>query len=146
MKYSTAAYGAKTISAANTQQIANDEDVTKTFISSNGPGLEKQIGVKDEISGQYLVDTLSEFITREKISQHIGIPETDMIMFVKPGGSMQVLRHFIAVDHKKKEVVLALRGTYSLSELLVDASAGKVHVSYFFLGSFIFLKHRHLSF
>lgn len=135
MKYATAAYGAKTISAANDQQIANDQDVINTvFKGDTGPGLAARLDIKDWISGKYLIDTPSEFITRQKVSQHVGIPESDMIMFVKPGGSVQCLRHFIAVDHKNKEVILALRGTYSLSELLVDASAdnrdfcnGKAH-------------------
>jgi len=124
MKYSTAAYGATTISAANDQQIANDEEVVKTKVRGDtGPGLAARLGIKDEISSKYLIDTPSEFLTRELVSQHVGIPEKDMIMFVKPGGSLKCLRHFIAVDHEKKEVVLALRGTYSISELLVDVSA-----------------------
>ena len=127
MKYSTAAYGAKTISAADEQQIANGQEVKETnFTGDRGPGLAAQLGITDDISKKYLVDTPIEFITRHKISQHVGIRESDMIMFVKPGGSTKVLRHFIAVDHSKKEVILALRGTYSLSELLVDASGGKI--------------------
>jgi len=39
------------------------------------------------------------------------------------GGDMNVLRHFVAVDHNSKSVVLAIRGTLSLSGALVDMQA-----------------------
>lgn len=34
-----------------------------------------------------------------------------------------ILRHFIAIDHEREKIVLAIRGTYSLSELVVDVTA-----------------------
>lgn len=135
MKYSTAAYGGKTITAANQQQIAADQEVTKIIINGNtGPNLVSKLNLKDEISRKYWVNDPVEILNRKKISEHVGIPESDIIMFVNPGGSTKYLRHFIALDKKNKEVILAIRGTYSFSEVLVDASGltkdfcgGKAH-------------------
>ena len=32
------------------------------------------------------------------------------------------LRHFVAVDHANKNIVLAIRGTFTISEVVVDAA------------------------
>ena len=40
-----------------------------------------------------------------------------------PGGSIKLLGHFVAVDRLHKAVVLAIRGTYTLSSLQIDAAA-----------------------
>lgn len=55
------------------------------------------------------------------IAFHCDIPADDIkIMYVGEGGDMKVLRHFVAIDRKSKSVVLALRGTLSISGALVD--------------------------
>lgn len=55
------------------------------------------------------------------IAFHCEIPPQDVkIMYVDDGGDMKVLRHFVAIDHETKSVVLALRGTLSISGALVD--------------------------
>lgn len=133
MKYSTAAYGGRTITAANEQQIAADEETIKLILGGD-TGRELASRIDIEVPREYEINQAVEVINRKKISQHIGIPQTDIIMFVNPGGSTKYVRHFIAVDEDKKEVILAIRGTYSLSELLVDASGetkdfcgGKAH-------------------
>jgi hypothetical protein len=58
------------------------------------------------------------------IAFHCGIPPEDMrVVTVNDGGDMHLLRHFIAIDRASKSVVLALRGTLSVSGVLVDATA-----------------------
>lgn len=55
------------------------------------------------------------------IAFHCGIQAQDIrILYVEDGGSMKVLRHFVAVDRETKSVVLALRGTLSISGALID--------------------------
>lgn len=55
------------------------------------------------------------------IAFHCDIPAEDIkIMYVGEGGDMKVLRHFVAIDRTTKSVVLALRGTLSISGALVD--------------------------
>ena len=55
------------------------------------------------------------------IAFHCGIDAQDIrILYVADGGSMKVLRHFVAVDRASKSVVLALRGTLSISGALID--------------------------
>lgn len=55
------------------------------------------------------------------IAFHCSIPECNVkILYVDDGGDMKVLRHYVAIDHETKSVVLALRGTLSISGALVD--------------------------
>jgi hypothetical protein len=63
--------------------------------------------------------------TRKRISYHVQIPENDIIRFDVDyhGSDRQHLHHIIALDHAKKAVVLAIRGTFSLRDLVVDATA-----------------------
>lgn len=92
MKYSTAAYGDSMITAA-------EMDVTGR------------------------IDTRVSRVTRTRISDHIEVPEDDIVLLdVDHGGSTNHLRHFVAINHENKEVVLSIRGTFSLSEMVVDVA------------------------
>jgi transposase-like protein len=93
MRYSTAAYGDSMIAAA-------EMDVCGKF------------------------DSRLSRLTRAKISAHVGVPEEDIVLMdVDYGGDARHLRHFVAIDHKNKKVVLSIRGTFSLSEIVVDVAA-----------------------
>ena len=50
--------------------------------------------------------------------------KTKDIVYMSPvGGNMTLLNHFIAIDHRRSgAIVLAIRGTYSVSGLFIDAS------------------------
>ncbi|KAI2495573.1 hypothetical protein MHU86_18932 [Fragilaria crotonensis] len=62
--------------------------------------------------------------TRQRISEHIHVPEEDiMIMDIDFSGHRQHLHHIVAKDHVNKVVVLAIRGTFSIRDLIVDANA-----------------------
>lgn len=82
--------------------------------------------------------------TRGAVIRHIGLSpsssrsrdETDIIVVMKVdiGEDVKCLRHFCVVDHSNKAVVLAIRGTYSVSDIFVDLSGycedfcnGKAH-------------------
>lgn len=69
------------------------------------------------------INTKVSRATRTRISDHVGVPEDDVVLLdVDHGGSTKNLRHFVAIDHKNKEVVLSIRGTFSLSEMVVDVA------------------------
>jgi hypothetical protein len=82
-------------------------------------------------------DAMMHEIESEKkaIAFHCKIQPDDVrYLHVLEGGDMKVLRHFIAVDHFHKQIVMALRGTLSISGALVDIQAmdceycnGKAH-------------------
>lgn len=58
------------------------------------------------------------------IAFHSGIDVSDIcIVEVNDGGDMHLLRHFVAVDHTSQSIVLAIRGTLSVSGALVDMTA-----------------------
>lgn len=137
MKFATAAYGLSTIKAANYQKAAAGfrrsakkrlsiiaEAVTGKKHENGNNGHPNPTLVYGNIDGEtalkYFVDDPIEEENLKQISQHIGVAKEDIVMYVTPGGGMDVLRHFIAVDRTKKAVVLAIRGTFSVSEILVD--------------------------
>jgi len=65
-----------------------------------------------------------EEISRDRVATHIGVDAQDIALLdVSYSGSAKHLRHFVALDHEKKKVVLAIRGTFSLSEIIVDVAA-----------------------
>ena len=58
------------------------------------------------------------------IAKHVGIRKNDIVhMCVSEGGNMLLLRHFIAIDRKSRNIVLAIRGTLSVSGALIDMQA-----------------------
>jgi hypothetical protein len=58
---------------------------------------------------------------QKAIAFHSGIDANDIcIVEVNDGGDMHLLRHFVAIDHTSRSVVLAIRGTLSVSGALVD--------------------------
>jgi hypothetical protein len=73
---------------------------------------------------------------RKAIAFHCNIPTEDVkYIYIQPGDEMHTMRHFIAVDEKTKSVVLAIRGTLSISGALADMQAmdfdfcgGKAHM------------------
>jgi len=93
MKYATAVYGNNMIAAA-------------------------------EIDARGKFDTRFSPLTRTRISEHIDVPEEDIIVVdVDYDGDGHYLRHFVAVDHAHQKVVLAIRGTFTVSEIVVDVAA-----------------------
>ena len=63
-------------------------------------------------------------VAKEAISRHISVPEEDIVvMDLNYDGNCEYLRHMVAVDHKNKKVVLAIRGTFSLDEIMMDVAA-----------------------
>lgn len=93
MRFATAAYGEQMVSAARINRLAQG---TRKFFAS----------------------------TRQRISEHVGVPEEDIIiMDIDFGGDRQHLHHIVAKDHVNKVVVLAIRGTFSIRDLVVDAAA-----------------------
>lgn len=87
------------------------------------------------------VQKASEDFRKRKIAKYVGIEEDQIIIPPVLGGNIELLGHFVAVDRRatqvdksKGAVVLAIRGTYTISGILVDATAfakdfcaGKAH-------------------
>lgn len=58
------------------------------------------------------------------IAFHCNIaPEDIRVLVANDGGDMSTLRHFVAIDRATNSVVLALRGTLSVSSALIDMKA-----------------------
>ena len=90
MRYATAVYGEEMIASV---QVALDGTV------KHGP--------KDDLATE--------------VGLHVGVPPKDVVLTdMTRGGSMDCLNHMVVVDQANKAVVLAVRGTFSLSGVIVD--------------------------
>jgi len=70
--------------------------------------------------------TMEELDTEpEAIAFHTQIPVEDVRYIYEPecGGEGSCIRHYLAVDHLHKQVILGIRGTLSISGALVDMQA-----------------------
>ncbi|VEU35985.1 unnamed protein product [Pseudo-nitzschia multistriata] len=94
MKYATAVYGQAMINAAQVDA---------------GGRLDGKVGR----------------VTKETISAHIQVPEDDIVLLDVSNlkGSSNHLRHMVVVDHEHEKVVLSIRGTFSLEEIIMDVAA-----------------------
>jgi hypothetical protein len=106
-RFSTAAYGVAMIDSAEVAQVYNKKLITIPNIK-----WASQTYRKRRIS----MYTLGKDVTKKGASN-------DIVYMTPVGGDFDLLGHFIAVDHRHKTVVLAIRGTYSASGLFIDAAA-----------------------
>jgi len=74
------------------------------------------------LSSAFSSSSSSASFTKTKISEHVGVPPKDLVLMdlYYEGDNSKHLRHFVAVDHRNQEVVLSIRGTFSLSEIFID--------------------------
>ena len=73
--------------------------------------------------GNFEFERLGE-LTKDSISKHISIPSEDIqLLDVDYDGDIHHLRHFVAIDHEHKKVILSIRGTFNLNEVVVDVTA-----------------------
>lgn len=69
------------------------------------------------------IDTRLSSVALPRIAKHVGLEETDIVVLdVAYGGDSELLRHLVAVDHRHKKVVLAIRGSFSISEMVSDVA------------------------
>ena len=102
IRYATAAYGSSMIDSANLLQ-----------------GYNKSIVVIP------CIETASKAIRKRKIARYLNLDVNDIKKLTPPGGNFNVLGHFISVKENQtgfKSVVLAIRGTYTPSGLLIDVA------------------------
>jgi hypothetical protein len=76
-----------------------------------------------ELDARGHVDVKMGRLTKEVIGHHISIPPDDIVLMdVDYDGDSSHLRHFVAVDHMQKKVVLSIRGTFNLAEIVLDVA------------------------
>lgn len=98
-KYSSAAYGISMIDSSELLQV-------------NGHKLNVPLAAN-----------VSTNKRKRKMSRFLGVPAEDIIDPSSQGGDIDIVGHFMAIDRRKSAIVLALRGTYTLSGLKTDAAA-----------------------
>lgn len=92
-----------------------------------GPGM--VAAVQQENSGKAVIDEVNDSI-QKCLVQHVdpfNLKEKDVLVAdTADGDSLECLRHVVTIDHSEKCIVLAIRGTLSLSSIYIDV-AGFAH-------------------
>lgn len=128
MRYTTAAYGTSMINAAEIDVYGDiktpKEELRSHAIAAGGKLL---VSLKSSLTTsqqeRQLQSSMSFFEEDSllgRMSEHIGIPEEDIYLMNLKDNQAKTLRFFIAVDHAKKAVVLSIRGTLTVKEILID--------------------------
>ncbi len=103
VRFASAAYGVSMIDSADLLQAFNKKIVTVPIVSG-----------------------ASEKARIHKTCQYLGLQPKDIVAMTNPGGNKDLVNHFIAIDRPrgklKGAVVLAIRGTYTLSGVKTDAA------------------------
>jgi len=132
MRYTTAAYGISMIDAAEIDVYGSIQS-KKLMPSSNeidsGNDLLAMLNSSLKYTAQSLqIDGNStsfdndEFIL-DRISEHINIPKKDINPMNLLEDKVEGLTYFIVTDHENRAVVLSIRGTFTLKEILLDVAA-----------------------
>jgi Lipase (class 3) len=123
VKYAVAAYGIPMIQAAEVSTYGSIQSCTE---SNSPPQSQKRIDDtgKGPHRGRRSMSPSDSFYTPESLlsvmTVHIGIPEEDIYLMNVADDVVDNLRHFVAVDRGHKAVVLSIRGTLALSEVIID--------------------------
>ena len=136
MKYTTAAYGCTMIDAAEIDVYGSIQTSQVTPSASSietGTNLLTALNTSLKTTNSKKVKSATSQRTPEvqrpssiilrRMSEHIGIPERDIYPMNLFDDQPEALRHFIAVDHTNKSIVLSLRGSFTIKELLIDVAA-----------------------
>ena len=109
----------------NAAGSAQDDDLSLELASAMMRFATAAYGTEMVMSAMDVAANVSDLETeRQAIAFHTDIPQ-DNIRLLKEEStvSSMSLRHFVAVDHRHKAIVLALRGTLSISGALIDMQA-----------------------
>jgi hypothetical protein len=111
MRYATAAYGLSMMESAE-RRITYNPLANWTIFDGVTNVTKWVFGCWDDVN-------------KAKIQQYLNLKADDLV-YITPlyvGGSTKLLRHFVAVDKKVNAVVLAIRGTYTVSGVVTDLDA-----------------------
>ena len=128
VKYATAAYGISMIDAAEMEvhgSIKTSKRRSSTTAIEAGTKLLSSLKSSKTVSQQMkeLQNSISLYDENwllERINEHIEIPEDDIYPMNLSDNRVESLRFFVAVDHANKEVVLSIRGSLTVKEILID--------------------------
>lgn len=74
-----------------------------------------------QLDNEHIFDSRRGDMTLTRVSEHTGIPVEDFAEWDIPyDGDVRHLRHFIALNHKREKIILAIRGTYTHREVMID--------------------------
>ncbi len=67
-------------------------------------------------------ETIPVQIAREVVIDHCGLHPDDVLVF-KPNSTFHLPAHFVALADNDRELIIAVRGTFSITDLLIDLTA-----------------------
>jgi hypothetical protein len=113
LQFAVASYGAIQTSASN---------------SARAPRTTSLVPVDQSlIQLQQILGEIFQNLRKRRMAKYLRIPENQILYLTPPGGDFMIVGHMVAIDHATQSIVLAIRGTYSVSDIFtdIDATAGK---------------------
>lgn len=110
------------LSTARSKQISqadvleNGRHYLKYSIATYGFLLLSLLGLLDESYNVFVEGSRGADVARYMLR----LKEDDIIVSLLDGEGINVPRHFMAVDHTRKAIVVAIRGTNSISDIITD--------------------------
>ncbi|KAI2507611.1 hypothetical protein MHU86_6798 [Fragilaria crotonensis] len=108
LQYATAAYGTFQISASDSLPQDHQQQQKGPLMAA---------GIIDDA-----MDQLQKKF-RRRIAKYLGLAEEDILYMTSPGEELSVIPHFVAIEKATKSLILALRGTNSLTGVFTDIDA-----------------------
>jgi hypothetical protein len=125
MRYATAVYGGQMMRAATWDQggTGTTQEVIEELWSRASTA---SLSIESLRNSFTRVISSSSLIKDygNHIADYVGIPEEDVI-YVDNGpvkDKMHHLSHVVALDHNKRSVVLAIRGSFTVADILIDVA------------------------
>ena len=119
MKFATAAYGKHMIRAAELDATGR---LDPQRMISSGEGINMEVDVMAHHIGNLHMQDIHVFDPAIESNDDLELQDVS---------DVHLLRHFVAVDHSSRKIVLSIRGTFSMSEVMVDVTAFSSKCSYF---------------
>ena len=111
MKFATAAYGKHMIRAAELDATGR---LDPQRMISSGEGINMEVDVMAHHIGNLHMQDIHVFDPAIESNDDLELQDVS---------DVHLLRHFVAVDHSSRKIVLSIRGTFSMSEVMVDVTA-----------------------
>jgi hypothetical protein len=135
MKFATAAYGETMIRSAEIDRTGSFASILPSeSLSLSSSTLSSLSSSPLSVLMTEDVDDDNDKAARRRIVDYCNLQSIDDIVQLDvdhASSNHTILRHFIALDHTKQQLIFAIRGTFSLSEFFVDVAAFSRKILFF---------------
>lgn len=128
MRYATAIYGNSMMRAASWDQGKAANETRDALEELWDKASQAELGINDISKTVGRAVSTAPLIKKWNIAEYVDLPEDDIVHVddgpqAASGDGLHHLKHFIAVDHERGSIILSIRGTFTMADVLVDVAA-----------------------